>query len=296
MTTKVLNKIINICKNLNDEITGRDDTDHIHDSSYASIDHTHEISEVIDLQDTLNSKAENEHTHKMSDITDLSIDLSGVASIDHTHSISEITNLQTTLDAKAASSHSHAISDVSNLQTNLDSKSDSSHTHKISSLTDYKSELLELIYPVGSVYISMNFTSPADLFGGTWERLGKDRFLISCGDESEPGFTGGSFFIEEKHLPAHTHTFTGIQATDTINIRGAADTSQYMVSSGSNGLFSATDNNGNSSNWSITTEKTSCSWDTLTWTYTPEGTLSETGQGAQYTQPFVIVVVWYRTA
>ena len=29
--------------------------------------------------------------------------------------------------------------------------------------------LIDLIYPVGSIYMSVNSTSPADLFGGTWE-------------------------------------------------------------------------------------------------------------------------------
>ena len=37
--------------------------------------------------------------------------------------------------------------------------------------TDYakKSELLDLIYPIGAIYISATSTSPATLFGGTWE-------------------------------------------------------------------------------------------------------------------------------
>ena len=43
-----------------------------------------------------------------------------------------------------------------------------------------KSELLNAVYPVGSIYISVSETSPHDLFGGTWERL-KDRFLLAAG-------------------------------------------------------------------------------------------------------------------
>lgn len=31
--------------------------------------------------------------------------------------------------------------------------------------------LLNYVYPVGSLYISENSTSPAELFGGTWERI-----------------------------------------------------------------------------------------------------------------------------
>ena len=50
------------------------------------------------------------------------------------------------------------------------------------------SELLHLIYLVGSIYTSMNSTSPADIFGGTWEQI-TNRFLY-CADSS--GSTGGS--------------------------------------------------------------------------------------------------------
>ena len=35
-------------------------------------------------------------------------------------------------------------------------------------------------YPVGSIYMSVNSTSPATLFGGTWQRI-QDRFLLCAG-------------------------------------------------------------------------------------------------------------------
>jgi len=43
------------------------------------------------------------------------------------------------------------------------------------------SDLINLIYPVGSIYMSVNNTSPATLFGGTWEQI-KGRFLIGTGE------------------------------------------------------------------------------------------------------------------
>ena len=46
------------------------------------------------------------------------------------------------------------------------------------------------IYPVGSIYMSVNSTSPASLFGGTWEWL-KDRFLLGAGGTYSAGSTGG---------------------------------------------------------------------------------------------------------
>jgi hypothetical protein len=46
-------------------------------------------------------------------------------------------------------------------------------------------------YPVGAIYMSVDPTSPASLFGGTWESL-KDRFLLGAGDTYSAGTTGGS--------------------------------------------------------------------------------------------------------
>lgn len=40
------------------------------------------------------------------------------------------------------------------------------------------------IYPIGSIYMSVNDTSPASLFGGEWERL-EGRFLLGAGEIKE---------------------------------------------------------------------------------------------------------------
>ena len=67
-------------------------------------------------------------------------------------------------------------------------------------------KLLDIIYPVGSVYISSQPTDPGTLFGGTWTQL-KDRFLLGAGDTYSAGSTGG----EAKHtltideMPYHSH-------------------------------------------------------------------------------------------
>jgi hypothetical protein len=47
------------------------------------------------------------------------------------------------------------------------------------------------VYPVGSIYMSVNSSSPASLFGGTWEQL-KDRFMLGAGDTYAAGSTGGA--------------------------------------------------------------------------------------------------------
>lgn len=47
-----------------------------------------------------------------------------------------------------------------------------------------------LIYPVGSIYMSTVNVNPATLFGGTWEQL-EDRFLLGAGTNYTAGDTGG---------------------------------------------------------------------------------------------------------
>lgn len=62
------------------------------------------------------------------------------------------------------------------------------------------------IYPVGSIYMSVNETSPASLFGGTWEQL-KDRFLLGAGDSYAAGSEGGeaAHVLTVDELAQHAH-------------------------------------------------------------------------------------------
>ena len=64
------------------------------------------------------------HTLGISDIANLQSSLDGKASKSHTHAISDVTNLQSALNGKANSSHTHSISQITNLQTSLDAKLD----------------------------------------------------------------------------------------------------------------------------------------------------------------------------
>ena len=65
-----------------------------------------------------------------------------------------------------------------------------------------KDDLLDLVYPVGAIYMSVNSINPSTLFGGTWERL-KDRFLLAAGDTFSNGATGGS---KDAVVISHKHT------------------------------------------------------------------------------------------
>lgn len=66
------------------------------------------------------------------------------------------------------------------------------------------------IYPVGSLYMSINNTSPASLFGGTWSPI-YDRFVIAAGSSYNSNTSGGeathTLTIEE--MPSHSHYTQG---------------------------------------------------------------------------------------
>jgi len=77
--------------------------------------------------------------------------------------------------------------------------------------------VINAVYPVGAVYISVNSTNPSTLFGGTWVQI-QDKFLLSAGDTYTNGSTGGSaththttgdFTLGKDHIPSHTHTVSG---------------------------------------------------------------------------------------
>ena len=85
-------------------------------------------------------------------------------------------------------------------------------------------EILDLIHPVGSIYISLDSTDPSQIFGGTWEQI-TGRFLLAaghCGQNTDtsfgninspggwnapPGTTGGEDFhtLNLGEIPAHDH-------------------------------------------------------------------------------------------
>jgi len=67
-------------------------------------------------------------------------------------------------------------------------------------------DIIDLIYPVGSIYMSVNNINPTTLFGGNWDQL-KDRFLLGSGDIYTNGTIGGerlhTLTIDE--MPGHNH-------------------------------------------------------------------------------------------
>lgn len=93
--------------------------------------------------------------------------------------------------------------------------------------TPQMTTLMNMVYPVGSIYMSVNATSPASLFGGTWESLG-GRFLIGQDGTYTAGSTGGeaahTLTIDE--MPSHGHGYR------QMNVSGS-----QTVGSGTGGYY-----------------------------------------------------------
>lgn len=84
-------------------------------------------------------------------------------------------------------------------------------------------------YPVGAIYISTVSTSPASLFGGTWERL-KDRFLLGAGDSYTAGSTGGeaTHMLTVNEMPSHVgHMYSNFDTNGSAD-RGGDENSYFL--------------------------------------------------------------------
>lgn len=62
--------------------------------------------------------------------------------------------------------------------------------------------ILNMIYPVGSIYISVQNTNPNVYFGGEWEAI-NGKFLLASSDDYKEGTSGGrvSHIIRNENLP-----------------------------------------------------------------------------------------------
>lgn len=72
---------------------------------------------------------------------------------------------------------------------------------------------LNALYPVGSMFISAESTSPASIFGGEWEQIG-GRFLIGADATYSAGSTGGSNEVTINRTNMPTNTYAGTVLTE----------------------------------------------------------------------------------
>lgn len=104
---------------------------------------------------------------------------------------------------------------------------------------------VDQIYPIGSIYMSVNSTNPSLLFGGVWEAI-TDRFLLAAGTNYLAGSTGGqsSVALTTDNLPSHTHGSR--ELIGNINLRRptsngdtASNPSGIITKSNASATFSA---------------------------------------------------------
>lgn len=76
----------------------------------------------------------------------------------------------------------------------------------VNALRKEMDNLIDKVYPVGSIYMSVSEVEPSTLFGGTWEQI-EDKFLLAAGNNHINGSTGGSAThqLGEAEMPSHKH-------------------------------------------------------------------------------------------
>lgn len=141
-------------------------------------------------------------------------------------------------------------------------------------------------YPVGAVYISVNATSPATLFGGTWAVFGAGRALVSLDatdtdfDTAEELQGSKTVTLSESNLPSHNHK---------IAAEHGGGTTSTVLSSGSQTLATR-QTNADTDNHDYRLGSTTVA-PTL-------GKTSDVGSGTAVNniQPSIVVYMWKRTA
>ena len=177
--------------------------------------------------------------------------------------------------------------------------------------------LLNLVYPVGSIYWSSNDTDPGTLFGGTWQQI-KDMFVLAAGDSYSVNATGGekthTLAIDE--MPSHNHSFT---PSGSVSSSFSGNTGTVNVSGGNHRHYiPTTKEGGNDITFSKSTNRIDPSSNSYTGysgnlsmsgSFTPSGTVSSSFSGTSGTTnssgsgtahnnmpPYIVKYCWERIA
>ena len=187
------------------------------------------------------------------------------------------------LDAKASSRHPHSISDVTNLQTSLNDKVE-------------ESDLLELIYPIGSIYMEKDTTSHSvcpiqTRLGGTWTRI-ENRFLYASENGQGVGLPGGyetvTLTAAQSGVPAHSH---GMAHTHSHNHKAVGYVNNSLASGNAGRNILGYTGSGLSGTLSTDTDATASSKSS-----TNNNTAQDASEAHSNMPPYIIVNVWERTA
>lgn len=157
-------------------------------------------------------------------------------------------------------------------------------------LTINDKTIFDLIYPVGSIYMSVNSTNPTNLFGGTWVTWGQGRVPVGVS-------TSGTFNTVEKTGGSETHTLTIAQMPSHTHTQNS-----HRHNYGRPALFGGEDSDDGTIFTPRYTGRTSSQYkgNSNGWTemsYTT-ATNRNTGGGGSHNnlQPYITCYMWKRTA
>ena len=203
-------------------------------STFNPSSHTHTISDITNLQTTLDGKAATDHTHNASDINagTLSADrlpTSGVTAgtyrsvtVDKYGRVTGGTNPTTLagygITDAAAKTHTHTISDITNLQTTLDGKAATDHTHNASD--------------INAGTLSADRLPTSGVTAGTYRSVTVDKYGRVTGGTNPTTLAG--YGITDAAAKTHTHTISDItNLQTTLDGKAATDhTHNYLPLSG----------------------------------------------------------------
>lgn len=153
-----------------------------------------------------------------------------------------------------------------------------------------KATVIDVIYPVGSIYMSMSATNPATLFGvGTWKRISQGRMLLGADDSTyKAGATGGeaTHTLTVNEIPAHSH---GISTSGDHNHKFyGSDNNNGNTSEGAGEGMDTGGNGYMSRNMIYYTANAGAHTHTI----------SNSGGGAAHNNmsPYLVCYIWQRTA
>ena len=109
------------------------------------------------------------------------------------------------------------ISKANTIKDDTEKSGQSSNTYKT-----IKDILLDSVYPIGSIYISVNDVSPASFLGGEWVEFAKGKTIVGIDSTNirfnNPEKTGGleTVKLETSQLPEHIHSIKMSVSTGAI--------------------------------------------------------------------------------
>ena len=93
--------------------------------------------------------------------------------------------------------------------------------------------IFNILYPIGSIYITTNTVSPSEIIGGTWSRI-EDAVLRSG---EEVGYVGeDTHTLTVNEMPTHTHHVkVAVNSTSHSSPANVLSASGYVYTSNYNG-------------------------------------------------------------